>query len=94
MLIVVVVMVFVVVPATTLYFLELVAALAGLFAVLAVALDRVAQFVLGLVNLIFTCIMPVVSILRAYLEGRSHQACDGQQCNGENSDDSGLLFSL
>ncbi len=85
MLIVVVVMVFVVVvPATMLDVFELVAAFAGLSAVLAVALDRVAQFVLCLVNLSFTGIMPVVSILRAYLEGRSQQAYDGQQCNAEN----------
>lgn len=72
MLIVVVVMVsvsVVVVTATTLHVFELVAALAGLFAVLTVAMDRVAQLVFCLVNLPFTCIVPVVSILRAYLEG-------------------------
>jgi len=80
-LIVVVVMVLVVVvTATTLYFFELVAALAGLFAVLAMVLDRAAQFVLCLVNLFFTCIMPVVSILCAHPERRSHQAYNRQQC--------------
>jgi hypothetical protein len=94
-LIVVVVMVFVVVViATTLYVFELVAAFAGLFAVLAVAMDRVAQLILGLVNLSFTGIIPVVSVLRPYWEGRSHQACDRQQCNAKNSDHSGHVFSL
>jgi hypothetical protein len=57
-------------------------------------MDRVPQFVLCLVNLPFTGIMPVVSILRAYLEGRTHQACDRQQCNAENSDHSGHVFLL
>jgi hypothetical protein len=92
---VVVVMVFVVVVvATTLYFFELLAAFVRLSAVLAVALDRVAQFVLCLVDLSFTCIMSVVSVLGAYWEGRSHQAYDRQQCNAEYSNHSGHVFSL
>jgi hypothetical protein len=92
---VVVVMVFVVVVvATTLYFFELLAAFVRLSAVLAVALDRIAQFVLCLVDLSFTCIMSVVSVLRAYWEGRSHQAYDRQQCNAEYSNHSGHVFSL
>jgi hypothetical protein len=89
--VVVVVVFVVVVAATTLYFFELLAAFVGLFAVLAVALDRVAQLVLCLVNLSFTCIMPV---LRAYWEGRSHQTYDRQQCNAEHSNHSGHVFSL
>jgi len=90
-LIVVVVMVFVVgVTATVLYVLELVAAFAGLFTVLAVALDRIAQLVLCLVNLPFTCI----SILCAYRDGRSDQAHNRQQCSAKNSYHSGHVFSL
>jgi hypothetical protein len=92
---VVVVMVSVVViTATTPYFFELLAAFVRLFAVLAVVLDRVAQLVICLANLPFTFFVSVVSVVRPRREGRSHQACDRQQCNTENSDDSGHVFSL
>jgi hypothetical protein len=64
-LIVVVVMipVVVVVAATTLYFFELLAAFVGLSAFLAVALDRVAQLVFCLVNLLFTFFVSVVPVV-------------------------------
>jgi len=91
---VVVVMVFVVVVvATTLYFFELLTALVGLFAVLAVALDRVAQLVLCLVNLPFTFFVSVVSVVGPCWEGRSHQSDDCQQGNAENSNDACHGFS-
>jgi hypothetical protein len=74
----------VVVAATTPYFFELLVALARLSAVLAVALDCVAQLVFCLVNLSFTFIVSVVSIFRPRREGRAHQAYDRQQCNAKN----------
>jgi hypothetical protein len=92
---VVVVMVpIVVVTATTLYFFELLASFVGLFAVLAVAPDRVTQLIFRLVNLPFTCFVSVVSVVSLCWEGRAHQSDDRQQGNAENSNDPCHSFSL
>jgi hypothetical protein len=85
---VVVVMVPVVIAATTLYFFELLVALVGLSAALAVALDRVAQFVFRLVDLSFTffvSLVSIVSVVRPRREGRAYQSDDCQQGNAKNS---------
>jgi hypothetical protein len=84
----------VVVAATTLYFFELLVPLVGLSAVLAVALDRVTQFVFRLVNLSFTSFVSVVSVVGPCREGRAHQTDDRQQGNAEYSDGTRHGFSL
>jgi hypothetical protein len=86
-----------VVAATTLYFFELLVPLVGLSAVLAVALDRVTQFVFRLVTLSFTSfvsVVPVVSVVGPCREGRAHQTDDRQQGNAEYSDGTRHGFSL
>jgi hypothetical protein len=89
--VVVVVVHVVVVGATPLRFFEFSAALARLFAVLAMALHRVAQLVFRLVNTLFTS---VVSVVRPCRERRAPKASDSQQCNAKNSHHSGHVFSL
>ena len=84
----------VVVAAAPLCFFELLAALVGLFASLAVALERVAELIFGLMNTSFTCFVSVASIVRTHREGRSQQADDRRQYNAKNSKHSGHDFSL
>jgi hypothetical protein len=91
--VVVVVIHVVVVAALPLRFFEFMAALARLFAVLAVAAHCVAQLIFRLVNTPFTSAVSV-SIVRPCREGRAHQADDRQQCNAKNSDDASHVFSL
>jgi hypothetical protein len=55
---------------------ELLAPLSGLSAVLAVTLDRVAQFIFRLVDTSFACFASV--IIGADWEGRAHQTHDGE----------------
>jgi|CZKY01.1.fsa_nt_gi hypothetical protein len=78
----------VVVAATPLRFFEFLAALAGLFAVLAVALHRIAQLIFRLVNTPFTF------VVRPRRERRTPKAGDSQQCNAKNSHHSGHVFSV
>jgi NADH:ubiquinone oxidoreductase subunit 5 (subunit L)/multisubunit Na+/H+ antiporter MnhA subunit len=92
--IVVVVIHVVMVAALPLRFFEFMAALARLFAVLAVAAHGIAQLIFRLVNASFTLFVSVVSVFRAYWAGRSHQTDDRQRCNAENSDDASHVFSL
>jgi hypothetical protein len=70
---------------------ELLAPLSGLFAVLAVTLDRVAQFIFCLVDSSFACF---ASVIGADCKGRAHQAHDGEQRDANNSDGAGHGFSL
>jgi hypothetical protein len=86
--VIVVVIHIVVVAATPLRFFNTFAALARLSAVLAVALHRVTQLILSLVNAFFTSFVFLVSVVR---QGRAHQA-DRQQCKAKNSDHSGHVF--
>jgi nicotinamide riboside transporter PnuC len=92
--VVVVVMIIMVVLVGTIapHLFELLAPLSGLFAVLAVMLDRVAQFIFCLVNASFACFAFV--IIGADWEGRAHQAHDGEQRDAKNSDGAGHGFSL
>jgi hypothetical protein len=92
-----VVMVPVVVAATTLYFFELLVALVRLSAALAVALDRVAQPIFRLMNLSFASFVSfvsVVSVVGPCLEGRAHQSDDRQQGNAKNFNGACHSFSL
>jgi hypothetical protein len=92
-LVVVVVVPIVVVAALPLRFFEFMAALARLFAVLAVAVHCVAQLIFCLVNTPFTSVVSV-SVVRPCREGRTRQADDRQHCNAKNSDDASHIFSL
>jgi hypothetical protein len=73
------------------HFFELLAALVRLSAVLAVAVYRIVQLVLSLVDAPFTSF---VSLIRSRLEGRTHQANHRQQGNAEHSNHSGHVFSF
>jgi hypothetical protein len=80
-LVVIVVMVTIVVAATPPNFFQLLATLVCLFAVFAVAVDRIAQLVLGLMNLPFTFFVPVV--VGPHGKRRTYQADNRQQCNAK-----------
>jgi hypothetical protein len=93
LIVIVVVIHIVVVAATPLRFFKFFAALARLSAVLAVALHRVTQLIISLVNALFTSFVFLVSVVRPCWEGRARQA-DRQQCKAKNSNHSGHVFSL
>jgi len=86
-LVVVVVVHVVVVGTLPLRFFEFSAALARLFAVLAVSLHRIAQLIFRLVNTPFTF------VVRPRRERRAPKTGDSQQCNAKNSHYSGHVFS-
>jgi hypothetical protein len=93
--IVIVIMVMVVsvvaVAALTPRFFELFAALVRLSTAFAVTLHGIAQSFFRLVNASFAL---AVSVVRPRRKGRAHQAGDRQQCNAQNPDFSGHIFSL
>lgn len=67
------------IAATPLYFFQLLTPLVRLFAVLAMAMDGVAQFVFRSVNLSFASFVPV--IVRAHRKRRAYQTDNRQQHN-------------
>jgi hypothetical protein len=73
---------------------ELIATVASLFAVFAVALNRVAKSFLCGVNALFATHASLVTVIGACWKCGSNQADDRQQCDTKNSDSTSHVFSL